>query len=162
MSTERRASAPLFPVEHPADMSTLNSDAPSTNQQSSTLVDSAELPPTAKSPPKQAFELPSKQIKIEEPPLPTRARPDDSSAVDTSKSSASTMAGRARSGSQRMQALSEKFSESPSIHHSPERPTHFLCKTPARFPRHGQRWRIPTTLTLSSRILFTPRTNHSQ
>lgn len=108
---DRRASAPLFAPDHPADMSTIDSDAPSINQQSSTLVDSSELPPTAKSPPKQAFELPSKQIKIEEPPQPARAKPDDASADTASKTTASTMAGRARSGSQRMQALSEKFSE---------------------------------------------------
>ncbi|KAJ9118674.1 hypothetical protein QFC22_003894 [Naganishia vaughanmartiniae] len=115
---ERRASAPMISTHNITDMSTIDSVAPSIDQQTSTLVDSAELPPSAQSPPKKAFEHPSKQVTIAEPAAPpTRLRREaeaeangGSTVTAASASSASSgMAGRARSGSQRMQALSHKF-----------------------------------------------------
>jgi hypothetical protein len=123
----------MISARHTTDMSTVDSVAPSIDQQTSTLVDSAELPPSAQSPPKKAFEHPSKQVTIEEPaPPPTRlkreaeaetrlkreaeAETGSNAAEGTPKSAdassaSSGMAGRARSGSQRMQALSQKFSK---------------------------------------------------
>ncbi|GHJ89197.1 hypothetical protein NliqN6_5599 [Naganishia liquefaciens] len=109
---QRRASAPMGLSQHLAELS-VNSDSSATDRQESTLVDSGELPPTAKSPPKQAFDLPSKQVKIEEPPQPIRPgqkTTDTSTTVDSASKPLSTdVGGRPRSGSQRMQALSEKF-----------------------------------------------------
>lgn len=113
----------MISAHQTTDMSTVDSVAPSIDQQTSTLVDSAELPPSAQSPPKKAFEHPSKQVTIEEPaPPPTRlkreaeAETGSNAAEGTPKSAdaslaSSGMAGRARSGSQRMQALSQKFSK---------------------------------------------------
>ena len=113
-STARRASAPMGLSQQLAEPS-VNSDSSATDRQESTLVDSGELPPTARSPPKQAFDLPSKQIKIAEPPQPLRPgqqKTDTSTTIDSASKPLSTdVAGRPRSGSQRMQALSEKFSK---------------------------------------------------